>query len=233
MSKEMFAQRVRQFEKKLQADMRNIFCPTHLCLGHENVAAELHEYIKPEDWLYCYCRSHGNYLAKGGSEKKLWDEIHGLETGINRGFSGSQGFSDESLNFHSSAIVGGLIGVATGTAYALKLDGSKAIAVCCFGDAGTEQGVLWESLNWAALHRLPIAYICENNGKSVDALIGERQATPIVPRVASFGIHISGSIQGALQMARSGRPSFHEARVVLGNDHLNMSVMMPSLGLAA
>lgn len=232
-TREQFAERVRAFERRLQADMKNIYCPTHLCLGHESVAAALHECLRPEDWMYAYCRSHGNYLAKGGSEEKLWDEIHGLASGVNGGFSGSQGFSDESINFHSSAIVGGLVGVAAGTAYSLKLSGSKAIVVCCIGDAGTEQGVFWEALNWSALHALPIAFICENNGKSVDAKIEERQATPIIPRVAAFGIRISGGVQGAIQMARSGRPAFHEAKVTLEADHLNMSSMLPSLGLAA
>lgn len=227
-----FAARVRAFEKRLQANMRNIFCPVHLGLGHEGVAADLHECLRPEDWMYAYCRSHGNYLAKGGSEQKLWDEIHGLASGVNGGFSGSQGFSDESINFHSSAIVGGLAGVAAGTAYALKLDGSKAIVVCCIGDAGTEAGPFWEALNWSALHQLPIAFICENNGKCIDSPIEERQATPIIPKVAAFGIRIAGSPQSAVYLARQSRPSFCEVKVTLECDHLNMSTMLPSLGLS-
>jgi len=223
-----FIERVRAFEKRLQGDMKNIFVPTHLCLGQEGVAADLHEHLKPDDWLFSTHRNHGDYLAKGGKEQGLWDEIHGLESGINQGFSGSQGISDKSINFHASAIVGGLVGVATGTAYALKMDGSKSITVCVVGDGGTEAGVFWESLNFAALHKLPIAYICVNNGMSVDAKIEERQATPLVPRVASFGIRISGNVQGALQMARSGRPSFHEAKVKLECNHINMGAFLPS-----
>lgn len=224
----VFIARLRQFEKRLQANMRDIFVPVHLCLGQEGVPADLHEHLRPEDWLFSTHRNHGHYLAKGGSEKKLWDEIHGLESGLNQGFSGSQGISDKSINFHASAIVGGLVGVATGTAYALKLDGSKAIVVCCVGDGGTEAGVFWESLNFSALHSLPIAFICENNGMSVDAKIEERQATPLVPRVAAFGIKISGNVQGAIQMARSNRPSFHEAKVTLECDHINMGSLLPS-----
>lgn len=223
-----FIERVRAFERRLQADMANIFCPTHLCLGHEAVAAQLYDALRPEDWMYAYCRSHGNYLAKGGSEQKLWDEIHGLETGINHGFSGSQGFSDESINFHSSAIVGGLVGVACGTAYALKLDSSKAIVVCCTGDAGTEAGVFWESLNFAALHKLPIAFICENNGVSVDSPIAERQARGISGRVAAFGVAVCPTVRKSIDCARAGYPSFHEAKVTLEADHLNMSTMMPT-----
>ena len=223
--KEAFTNRLRDFETRLLADMRNIHVPVHLCLGQETVSADLHEHLHKDDWLFSTHRNHGHYLAKGGSEKKLWDEIHGLESGINQGFSGSQGISDKSINFHASAIVGGLVGVATGTAYALKLDGSKAISVCVIGDGGTEAGVFWESLNFAALHKLPIAFICENNGKSVDATIDERQATPLVPRVAAFGISIAGNVQGAMYMARRGRPSFYEAKVKLTCDHINMGTL--------
>ena len=140
---EVFAERVRQFEKRLLEDMPNIYVPVHLCLGQEWVAADIHDHIRKDDWLFSTHRNHGHYLAKGGSEQKLWDEIMGLESGVNQGFSGSQGISDKSINFHASAIVGGLVGVATGTAYALKMDGSKAVVVCCVGDGGTEAGVFW------------------------------------------------------------------------------------------
>lgn len=224
-----FAERVKAFEWRLQDNMRNIFCPVHLSLGHEGVAAELHEHIRPEDWLFSTHRNHHHYLAKGGDEQKLWDEIMGLPSGLNGGFAGSQGISDPSINFHASAIVAGLVGAATGVAYAIKLNGSKAIVVCCIGDAGTEQGVFWESLNFAALHKLPIAYICENNGMSVDARIEERQATPISARVQAFGIstwNYSGGVKGALEMARKGIPSFYEAKVKLNCAHLNMATML-------
>ncbi len=219
-------ERIRQFEKRLQAAMPQIMCPVHLSLGHERVAVELAEHLTPEDWLFSTHRNHHHYLAKGGDEQKLWDEIMGLESGINGGFAGSQSISDPSINFHSSAIVGGLVGVATGTAYALKLNRSKAIVVCCIGDAGTEQGVFWESLNFAALHSLPIAYICENNRMSVDAKIEERQATPITQRVQAFGIAARLSVGTALRSASMGIPSFHEAHVTLECAHLNMATML-------
>lgn len=207
--------------------MKDIFVPVHLCLGQESVAADLHECLRHADHLYSTHRNHGDYLAKGGSEQKLYDEIMGLPSGLNGGFSGSQGISDASINFHASAIVGGLVGVATGAAYALKMDGADAIAVCVVGDGGTEAGVFWESANFAALHKLPIAYIVVNNGKSVDALIEERQATPLVPRAAAFGLAISGTVQGAIHLARKGRPSFHEAKVTLKCDHINLGSMLP------
>lgn len=226
-SQEAFAQKIRAFENRILANMKDIWVPVHLCLGHERIAAELHEWIRPEDWVFSYHRNHGHYLAKGGSEEKLWNEIMGLPTGLNGGFSGSQAISDPSINFHASAIVGGLVGVATGCAYALKIDHRSAIAVCIVGDAGTEAGVFWESLNFAALHKLPVTYIVENNGKSVDALITERQATPLIPRAAAFGMKISSSIAGAIQLARTGRPSFHEAKVKLECEHIYAGNLKP------
>ena len=217
---ELFAERVRQFEKRLLANMNDIFVPVHLCLGQEGVAADIHDHIRREDWLFSNHRNHGHFLAKGGSEQKLWDEIYGLESGLNQGFAGSMGISDKSINFHASGIVGGLVAAAAGCAYALKMDGSKAIAVCCVGDAGTEAGVFWEAANFSVLHHLPIAFIVENNGMSVDSPIAERQATPLVPRAAAFGLRISGNVEGAIRMARDGKPSFHEARVTLEGQHI-------------
>ena len=225
-TRQQFIDRVRSFEHRLQANMQNVFCSTHLCLGHERVAADLWECIKPLDWLFSYHRNHHHYLAKGGSEQKLWDEIMGLPSGLNGGYSGSQGITDESINFHSSAIVGGLVGVAAGTAYALKMDGSQAIVVCIIGDAGTEAGVFWEALNWCALHRLPIVYVVENNGMSIDARIEERQMMPIYSRVLAFGIRPRRTLRAAIKWARRGYPAFYEAQITLECAHINQANMI-------
>ena len=215
-----FIERVRAFEMRLLDSMKDIFVPVHLSLGHEGVAADLHEWMQPDDWLFSTHRNHHHYLAKGGSEQKLWDEIMGLPSGLNGGFAGSQGISDASINFHASAIVGGLVGAAVGCAYALKMNKSDAIAICCIGDGGTEAGVFWESLNFAALHRLPVAFICENNEMSVDARIEERQATPLGPRVSAFGVDVRKHVAAALMSARSNRPAYYEAKVTLECDHI-------------
>ena len=223
----MIKEKIVNFEKKLQDNMKDIYCPTHLSLGHEGVADEIYQNIKDIDWLFSNHRNHHHYLAKGGDEKKLWDEIMGLETGLNMGFAGSQGITDKSINFHASAILGGLIGVSTGTAYALKLDKSDAISVCCIGDAATEQGVFWESLIFSALNSLPICFICENNGKSVDALLEERQSTPIGPRVKPFDIEESNTVEEAMKYTRTNKaPSFVEVKVKLECAHLNMATML-------
>lgn len=228
MKRDEFIERVRAFENRLQDNMKNIFVPVHLSLGHEGVAADLYEYLRPQDWLFSTHRNHHHFFAKGGDEQKLWDEIMGLPSGLNGGFAGSQGISDASINFHASAIVGGLVGVAAGAAYALKMDKRDAIAVCCVGDGGTEAGVFWEALNFSALHKLPIAFICENNEMSVDAHISERQATPIGPRVAAFGIDVRRTVAAAIMSARANRPAYYEAKVELECDHINMGALLPS-----
>ena len=226
MSLEML-EKIVNFEKRLQMNMSKIFNPTHLSLGHEHIAAELSDVIRDIDWVFSTHRNHHHYLAKGGSEEVLWDEIMGKETGLNKGFSGSQAITDKSLNFHASAILGGLIGVATGTAYAIKLNGTSAIVVCCIGDAGTEQGVFWESLNFSSLNQLPILFLCENNGMSVDARIEERQSTEIEPRIRPFGIDTFKNLTEAVNNVRElRRPSFCEQKVVLRAAHLNMATMM-------
>lgn len=182
-----FRERLRAFELELQRRMPEFNCSVHLCLGQEDVPEIMAEMLKPQDWVFSTHRSHGHYLAKGGNEQALLAEIEGREDGINGGFSGSQSFCDPAIRFHSTAIVGGLIGVAAGAALAAKLQGKDEIAVCCIGDAATEQGIFWETLNFAALHKLPLVFLCENNGLSVHAPLRLRQAKPILPRVKEFG----------------------------------------------
>jgi len=214
-----FRDRLRAFEERCQAHMSEFKCPVHLCLGQEAVPTVLHELLKPEDWLFSTHRNHGHYLAKGGSEEKLWDEICGLDSGVNRGWAGSQCFSDPAINFHATAMIGGLVGVAVGTALALKKQQRPGVVVCCIGDGATEQGVFWEALNAVELWHLPVMFVCENNGYSVHAPINERQARKIWKRVEQFGLitypsitemHCKKFITAAYGWAKSNQPSFIE-----------------------
>lgn len=195
-------------------------CPVHLCIGQEAVPEALTGFLRKSDWLFSTHRSHGHYLAKGGDPQKLIDEMLGLETGINGGFFGSMSYSDPSINFHASAIVGGLIGVATGTALALKLSGSDAIVVCCLGDGATEEGVFWESVNFSVVKQLPILFICENNRYSTHVHISERQATPINRRVNAFGM----PSRLGLWLQRDYLPAFSEVIVERKCPHANNMV---------
>lgn len=225
--KSLLEKKIIAFEKKLQAKMKNIFCPVHLSIGHESIANDINKNLNVNDWLFSYHRNHHHYLAKGGSEAKLFDEIMGLDSGINKGFSGSQAINDSAINFYSTAIVGGLIGSATGAALALKLNKSKSVVLSCFGDAGVEQGVFWESINFAVLQKLPIIYFCENNGKSVDAKISERQSGDISKRVESFGIKCFKSLGKAIVYTKKNKlPSFCEVKFKLRCAHINMATML-------
>lgn len=219
-TKKPFCERLRAFEHFILDHLDEIRCPTHLSLGAEAVSEAIHRNIRPADWLFSSHRSHGHYLAKGGSEDRLWDEIRGLATGVNSGLAGSQCFSDPAINFHASSIVAGSIGVAVGAAVALR--GSGNIVVACFGDAATEQGIFWESLNFSALKQLPILFICENNGLSINVPISERQAARnIWHRVSTFGVNsISNEdIDLAFKMARQEKPCFVEMKTHREGDH--------------
>lgn len=225
--KSLLEKKILKFEKKLQADMKKIFCPVHLSIGHESIANHINKHLDKNDWLFSYHRNHHHYLAKGGSESKLYDEIMGLKSGINKGFSGSQSINDPTINFYSTAIVGGLIGSATGAALAMKLNNSKSVVLSCFGDAGVEQGVFWESINFAVLKKLPIIYLCENNGKSVDSTINERQSGEISKRVKAFGIKCFSSLDKAITFTKKNKtPSFCETKFKLKCAHINMATML-------
>lgn len=208
-----FVRRLRDFETTLEKRMAEFECSVHLCLGQEDVPDALNDFVQPKDWLFSTHRSHGHYLAKGGSERAILDEIEGKETGVNGGFSGSQSFCDVGLRFHSTAIVGGLISAAVGTALAAKLRTGNEITICCIGDGATEQGVFWEALNLAVLFSLPILFVCENNALSVHAPIRARQCAPITGRVAAFRLRCYRGVDGlrtALKARALALPGFVE-----------------------
>lgn len=223
-----FIRAIVDFERRLQRHMHEVFCPVHLSLGHEEVAADLYEHLERDDWLFSTHRNHHHFFAKGGDLNLLWDEIMGLPSGLNQGFAGSQAIVDAKINFHASAIVGGLVGATAGAAWSVKnQSSSKSVVVCAVGDAATEQGVFWETLNFSALHSLPIIFICENNGKSVDSEIHERQYGEISKKVSSFGVKNVLTVEEAFEFTRGGfGPSFYEAKVTLNCAHLNMATML-------
>jgi len=184
----MFRERLVKFEKDLQARMAEFKCPVHLCLGHESVSEGLSKVLKPEDWVFSNHRNHGHYLAKGGSPEKLLDEILGLPSGVNEGFMGSMGVIDPSINFYAGSMVAGTVGIGVGTAYGLKNQGKEGKVIIVCGDGATDEGVFWESVNFIALHKLPVLLIVENNEYSIHVHQSERMKTPIGHRIRAFGL---------------------------------------------
>jgi pyruvate dehydrogenase E1 component alpha subunit len=136
----------------------------HPCIGQEAVAAGVCLALRREDAVISTHRGHGHYIAKGGDLPALMAELLGRASGCCRGKGGTMHLADTSVGLLSSTgIVGGGLAPATGVALAEKMQASERIAVCFFGDGAANQGVLFEVLNMAALWKLPILYVCENN----------------------------------------------------------------------
>lgn len=151
-------------------------CPVHLCSGQEAIAAGVCLNLNRQDYVLSNHRSHGHYLAKGGNLKAMFAEIYGKVTGTSRGKGGSQHLTDQNAGFLAATpIVGGVIPVALGVAFASVLKGEKRVTVVFLGDAATEEGVFSESLNFASLKKLPIIFVCENNLYSVYSPLSVRQ----------------------------------------------------------
>ncbi|MBA1339391.1 MAG: pyruvate dehydrogenase E1 component alpha subunit [Pelagibacterales bacterium] len=172
-------------------------CPVHFCSGQEAVPAALNNILRQSDYLFSHHRSHGYYLSKKGPMKKLFAEIYGKITGANSGLAGSQDISYPEKNFFSGAILAGAVAISVGTAMALKMNKSNnKIVVAGFGEAATDQGIFWESLNYAALEKLPIVFVCENNNYGVFSSQSKKQAgLSITEKAKSFGVE-SKSIFG-------------------------------------
>lgn len=176
--------------------------PVHLSIGQEPVAAALCAALEPDDFISNTYRGHATYLAKGGDPKALLAELYGKQGGCAGGKAGSMHIIDMQQGvLGTSAIVGTTIPVAAGVALAMKREfektGRQRVVVCVFGDGGTEEGSFMETINFSALHRLPILFVCENNGFAVYSPRNKRWATDLLcERIATFNLstyHISDS----------------------------------------
>ncbi|MBN1788059.1 MAG: thiamine pyrophosphate-dependent dehydrogenase E1 component subunit alpha [Sedimentisphaerales bacterium] len=166
-------------------------CPTHLCSGQEAVAAAVGTILRKDDFVVSMHRAHGHYLGKGGNLKKMLAEIHGKAGGCSGGKGGSMHLTDKSVNFMgSTAIVGGTIPIGVGLGLSIKLGKSNQVSVVFLGDGATEEGVFYESVNFAAVKKLPVLFICENNLYSVYSPLSVRQPVgrKISEMVNSIGI---------------------------------------------
>jgi pyruvate dehydrogenase E1 component alpha subunit len=136
----------------------------HLYIGQEAVAVGALAAIKPEDYVIATYREHAHAYAKGMSAKSIIAELFGKETGCSKGLGGSMHLFDASRNFLGGyGIVGGHIPLAAGTAFASKYRGDGRVTLCFFGDGSVPQGAFHEGVALAALWRLPVVFICENN----------------------------------------------------------------------
>lgn len=166
-------------------------CPTHLSIGQEGVAAGIGMLLRDDDFVVSTHRSHAHYLGKGGDLKRMIAELYGKETGCSGGRGGSMHLIDESVGFKgSTAIVGNTMPIGVGLALSIQLNGGDQISCIYIGDGSTEEGVFYESVNFAAVRGLPVLFLCENNFYSVYSSLSVRQPKnrKIHKMVESLGI---------------------------------------------
>jgi TPP-dependent pyruvate/acetoin dehydrogenase alpha subunit len=208
--------------------------PVHLSIGQEAIAVGVCDVLRPDDVVSPTYRGHAAYLAKGASLRGLFAELYGKATGVAGGKGGSMHLIDMAHNVTgASAVVGTTIPIAVGFALTFKRRCSDRVVVAFFGDGATDEGVFTESLNFAALHKLPILFVCENNFYAIHTPITRRWATQrLCERVQTYGIPAhcieDGSVfklrdiaSGAVaQLRRGDGPAFIECRIYRWLEHV-------------
>lgn len=184
---------IRKCEEQLARDQKLGRSPgqVHLSDGQEAVATGICAHLGASDQITSTHRGHGHYLAKGGDPRRMFAEIYGKAEGICGGMGGSMHVADFSLGIlGANGIVGAGLSIATGAALANSLAGGDRVAVCFFGDGAANQGALMECLNIATLWRLPLLFVCENNGYSEFSPAATVTAGVIADRALPFGIPV-------------------------------------------
>jgi len=209
--------------------------PTHFSIGQEGVAVGVCSALERSDAVYSGHRCHAHYLAKGGPLGPMIAELYGKQTGTAHGRGGSVHLSAPEVGFiAASAILGQTMAVATGSAWAYKMDGSDSVAVCFFGDGAIEEGIFHETLNFASLKRLPVVFVCENNGYSTHTPLEVRQPKGITIWERARGYRIASrfadgndvfavrqAAEEAIAWARSGKgPYFLEFATYRWREHV-------------
>lgn len=209
-------------------------CPVHLCIGQEAISVGVCEVLGPMDSVYSNHRSHGHYLAKGGRLDAMIAELHGKVDGCCRGKGGSMHLIDLAAGFSGAVpIVGSTLPIAVGHALAHRIRNEDAISVVFFGDGTIEEGVFHESLNFAALKKLKVLFVCENNAFSVYSPLSVRQPPNRSNKkiVEGHGFyHDSGDGNDVLEvyektrqsidhMKATGQPSFLEFETFRWREH--------------
>jgi len=171
--------------------------PVHLSIGQEAVAVGACHSLANNDLVFCTYRSHAFYLAKGGNLNEMFAELYGKVTGCARGKAGSMHLAAPEVGLMgTSAVVASTIPHAVGAALAAKRLSKDQIVMGVFGDGATEEGVYHESLNFAALHQLPVIFLCENNGLAVHSFRKARQSFDIVGHAQSYNLSVYHIAEG-------------------------------------
>lgn len=192
--------RIRKFEEAVAIliSAGKIHCPCHLYIGQEAIASGVCAALGNDDWVFSTHRSHGHYIAKGGNIRSMMAELFGKDTGCSRGHGGSMHIADPKKGLPgSSAIVAGTISLAAGAGLAFHLRKKKSISVAFFGDGATNEGGFFETLNFAALHKIPMIFICENNLYSthmpIDKCLSNTRICEIAKAFKISSIRVNGN----------------------------------------
>lgn len=183
--------RIRRFEERLIALHKRGKLPgfVHLYVGEEAIATGVCSTLRTDDRITSTHRGHGHVIAKGADVRRMMAELFGKVDGYCRGKGGSMHIMDFSLGIMgTNGIVGGGIPIATGAALADRRTGADRVTVSFFGDGASNQGVFLESMNLAAIWKLPVIFLCENNGYSEWTATAELTAGVIAERSHAFGI---------------------------------------------
>ncbi len=219
---------IRRFEEKLDELFSSgvIKGTSHLYAGQEAVACGVCAVLRPDDLMTSTHRGHGHFLAKGGSAPALMAEIWGKSGGPSKGRGGSQHVADYGIGFlGSNGITAGGLPIATGAGLSAQMRGSGQIVVTFFGEGGANQGTFHESINMAAIWKLPVLFVCENNQYAMSTRFDEAFATPdIAARASGYGVPgtvtdgsdffaVRDAVQSAAERARAGEgPSLLEMK---------------------
>ncbi|MFN0154798.1 MAG: thiamine pyrophosphate-dependent dehydrogenase E1 component subunit alpha [Gaiella sp.] len=183
---------IRLFEQRVAREFRTGEIPgfVHMYVGQEAVAAGVCANLDDDDYVTSTHRGHGHCIAKGCALGPMMAEIYGRVDGLCKGRGGSMHIADFSRGMlGANAIVGGGIALATGAGLAASVRGSRQVAVAFFGDGAANQGVLHESLNLAAIWKLPVVFVCENNGFAESTPASYATSVPdVASRAAGYGI---------------------------------------------
>lgn len=199
---------------------------THLSVGQEGVAVGAVYGIREDDLMMSNHRGHSHCIAKNADVKKMMAELLGKETGFCKGLGGSMHIVDiQSNNYGANGIIGPSIPIATGVALAIKKDRNGKVIIDFFGDGTSNTGAFHESLNIAALHKLPIVYICENNLYGMSTCVTNTVSVPnIADRASAYGFPgvivdgndvfaVMDAVKTAAERARAGEgPTLIEAK---------------------
>lgn len=189
------------------------FC--HLYIGQEAVGVGAIAQLREDDFIYTAYRDHGQAIARGIDPKACMAELFGKVTGVSKGMGGSMHFYDISKGFMGGwGIVGGHPPLAAGTAFATKYQGRDSVTICFMGEASTNQGVFHEVLNMAQLWKLPVIFICENNGYGMGTAISRASAGDDLYEKAAGYDMARGAVNGMdiIEMYREMEIAIHRAR---------------------